>query len=85
MRRLLEKFLAKWLQAHILETEQVFQEGVARQLKPSEQTNKFKGNLVCLNEWIASPQLSIFSNVAIAQDLTQALNEQKQLQHGQSV
>lgn len=41
--------------------------------------------MACLNEWIASPQLSIFSNVAIAQDLTQALNEQKQLQHGQSV
>ncbi|EPQ2945664.1 chromosome segregation protein SMC [Acinetobacter baumannii] len=83
--QIIEKFLAKWLQAHIVETEQAFQEGVARQLKPSEQSSKFKGNLICLNDWIASPQLSIFSNVAIAQDLSHALNEQKQLQYGQSI
>ena len=38
-----------------------------------------------MNDWIASPQLSIFSNVAIAQDLSHALNEQKQLQYGQSI
>ncbi|KCX84122.1 chromosome segregation protein SMC [Acinetobacter baumannii 940793] len=83
--QIIEKFLAKWLQAHIVETEQAFQEGIARQLKPSEQSSKFKGNLTCLNDWIASPQLSIFSNVAIAQDLSHALNEQKQLQYGQSI
>lgn len=73
--QIIEKFLAKWLQAHIVETEQAFQEGIARQLKPSEQSSKL-GNLTCLNDWIASPQLSIFSNVAIAQDLSHALNEQ---------
>ena len=83
--QIIEKFLAKWLQAHIVETEQAFQEGIARQLKPSEQSSKFKGNLTCLNDWIASPQLSIFSNVAIAQDLSHALNEQKQLQYGKSI
>ncbi|MDH2506725.1 chromosome segregation protein SMC [Acinetobacter baumannii] len=83
--QIIEKFLAKWLQAHIVETEQAFQEGIARQLKPSEQSSKFKGNLICLNDWIASPQLSIFSNVAIVQDLSHALNEQKQLQYGQSI
>lgn len=38
-----------------------------------------------MNDWIASPQLSIFSNVAIVQDLSHALNEQKQLQYGQSI
>ncbi len=38
--QIIEKFLAKWLQAHIVETEQAFQEGVARQLKPSEQSSK---------------------------------------------
>ena len=41
--QIIEKFLAKWLQAHIVETEQAFQEGIARQLKPSEQSSKFKG------------------------------------------
>ena len=30
---IIEKFLAKWLQAHLLDGEQPFQEGVARQLK----------------------------------------------------
>ena len=30
---IIEKFLAKWLQAHLLDGEQSFQEGVARQLK----------------------------------------------------
>ena len=30
---IIEKFLAKWLQAHLLDDEQSFQEGVARQLK----------------------------------------------------
>lgn len=102
---IIEKFLAKWLQAHLLDDEQSFQEGVARQLKiesPLQSYNRSspllkRGELPpfikegwggfngYLSDWIEAPQSSLWSNVAVAEDLATALNYQSDLIQAQSI
>ena len=82
---IIEKFLAKWLQAHLIGNEQAFQEGIARQLKSSQQQPIQIAELTCLSEWIEAPQSSLWTNVAVAEDLATALSHQSDLIHAQSI
>ncbi|MCU4581011.1 chromosome segregation protein SMC [Acinetobacter gyllenbergii] len=82
---IIEKFLAKWLQAQLLENGQAFQEGIARQLKSSPQQSVQIAELTCLSDWIEAPQSSLWAHVAIAEDLAAALRYQADLQHAQSI
>ncbi|MFW1950836.1 chromosome segregation protein SMC [Acinetobacter beijerinckii] len=82
---IIEKFLAKWLQAQLIENGQAFQEGISRQLKSSQQQPIQVAELTCLSEWIKAPQSSLWANVAVAEDLTTALRYQADLQQGQSI
>ena len=83
---LVEKFLAKWLSADIVDTNSDFQDSLARQLKSSISKDKIQINgLSCLADWIESPQYSLWNQVAIAENLTQALSFQQQLTVGQSL
>ena len=82
---IIEKFLAKWLQAHLIEKEQAFQEGIARQLKSSQQQPVQIVELTCLSAWIEAPQSSLWTNVAVAEDLATALRYQVHLQQAQSI
>ncbi len=93
----IEKFLAKWLQAHLLEGEQPFQEGVARQLRNPSQPpfdkgrssplfqRGVRGDLKYLSDWIESPQSSLWANVAVAETLAAALEHQPDLNPEQSI
>ena len=93
----IEKFLAKWLQAHLLEGEQPFQEGVARQLRNPSQPpfdkgrssplfqRGVRGDLKYLSDWIESPQSSLWANVAVVEDLATALEHQPDLNPEQSI
>ena len=87
---LIEKFLAKWLSAQVVEADTEFQDSRARQLKVhvtlDSKTSKIQ-LLGCesLSDWIASPQSSLWQNVAIIESLSQALALQTQLQAGQSI
>ena len=83
---LIEKFLAQWLSAHVLDAEDSFAENIARQLKP--QTNNAciqLANLPCLADWIIAPQHSIWQQVAVTEHLAQALSLQATLRAGQSI
>ena len=96
---IIEKFLAKWLQAHLLDGEQSFQEGVARQLKTESPLTPLlkRGELPpfikegwggfngYLSDWIEAPQSSLWSNVAVAENLATALNYQSDLIQAQSI
>ena len=96
---IIEKFLAKWLQAHLLDGEQSFQEGVARQLKTESPLTPLlkRGELTpfikegwggfngYLSDWIEAPQSSLWANVAVAEDLATALNHQLDLKQAQSI
>jgi chromosome segregation protein len=83
---LIEKFLAKWLSAQILNEDESFQSSLARQLKPSGQDNRIQlAGLVCLADWIEQPEHSLWQHVAVAESLDQALALQSQLQMGQSI
>ena len=82
---IIEKFLAKWLQAQLIESGQTFQEDVARQLKSSTQQKIQIQQLRCLNDFIEAPQFSLWANVAVADDLTTALSYQSDLIHAQSI
>ncbi|TVT80392.1 chromosome segregation protein SMC [Acinetobacter colistiniresistens] len=82
---IIEKFLAKWLQAQLIEKGQAFQEGIARQLKSSQQQPIQIAELTCLSEWIEAPQSSLWSNVAVAEDLATALRYQADIQQAQSI
>lgn len=82
---IIEKFLAKWLQAQLIGNEQAFQEGIARQLKSSQQQPIQVAELTCLSEWIEAPQSSLWTNVAVAEDLATALRYQVHLQQAQSI
>ena len=83
---LVEKFLAKWLSAHIVEQDADFAESVARQLKASSSQDKIQLNgLACLADWIESPQYSLWNQVAVIENLAQALAVQAQLKAGQSI
>jgi chromosome segregation protein len=93
----IEKFLVKWLQAHLLEGEQPFQEGVARQLRNPSQPpfdkgrssplfqRGVRGDLKYLSDWIESPQSSLWANVAVADTLAAALEHQPDLNPEQSI
>ena len=93
----IEEFLAKWLQAQLLEGEQPFQEGVARQLRNPSQPpfdkgrssplfqRGVRGDLKYLSDWIESPQSSLWANVAVAEDLATALEHQPDLNPEQSI
>ena len=83
---LVEKFLAKWLSAHIVDPNADFQDSLARQLKGSTSQGKIQlQELPCLADWIESPQYSLWNQVAIAENLIQALSLQQQLIVGQSL
>ncbi|WP_336944141.1 chromosome segregation protein SMC [Acinetobacter modestus] len=82
---IIEKFLAKWLQAQLIGNGQAFQEGIARQLKSSQQQPVQIVELTCLSEWIEAPQSSLWANVAVAEDLATALRYQVHLQQAQSI
>ncbi|WP_168383376.1 chromosome segregation protein SMC [Acinetobacter indicus] len=83
---LIEKFLAKWLNAQMLDADDNFQDSLARQLKPAAQHAPIQlANLSCLAEWIESPSSSLWQQVALAEDLAQALQLQPKLQAGQSI
>lgn len=82
---IIEKFLAKWLQAQLLEDEQSFQEGVARQLKSATQQPIQIQHLSCISDWIETPQSSLWANIAVAENLAIALAHQAQLQQTQSI
>ncbi|MDM1329371.1 chromosome segregation protein SMC [Acinetobacter indicus] len=83
---LIEKFLAKWLNAQMLDKEDNFQDSLARQLKPAAQHAPIQlANLSCLADWIESPSSSLWQQVALAEDLAQALQLQPKLQAGQSI
>ena len=87
---LIEKFLAKWLSAQVVEADTEFQDSRARQLKVhvtlNSKTSKIQ-LLDCesLSDWIASPQSSLWQSVAITESLSQALALQTQLQAAQSI
>lgn len=83
---LIEKFLAKWLDAQMLDADDNFQDSLARQLKPAAQHAPIQlANLSCLADWIESPSSSLWQQVALADDLAQALQLQPKLQAGQSI
>ena len=84
--QLVEKFLAKWLSAHIVDQDADFAESVSRQLKASSSQDKIQLNgLACLADWIESPQYSLWNQVAVIENLAQALAVQAQLKAGQSI
>ena len=87
---LIEKFLAKWLSAQVVEADIEFQDSRARQLKihlaVDSKTSKIQlSGCESLSDWIASPQSSLWQSVAITESLSQALALQAQLQAGQSI
>ncbi len=83
---LIEKFLAKWLSAQIIDSGATFTESIARQLKASNSQDKIQLNgLPCLADWIESPQYSLWNQVAIVENLADALAIQNQLKAGQSL
>ena len=87
---LIEKFLAKWLSAQVVEADIEFQDSRARQLKihlaVDSKTSKIQlSGCESLSDWIASPQSSLWQSVAITESLSQALALQVQLQAGQSI
>ncbi|WP_353163561.1 chromosome segregation protein SMC [Acinetobacter guillouiae] len=84
--QLVEKFLAKWLSAQIVDQDADFAESVARQLKATSSQDKIQLNgLACLADWIESPQYSLWNQVAVIENLAQALAVQAQLKAGQSI
>lgn len=83
---LVEKFLSKWLSAQVLDASNSFQESVARQLKPSTLRDKIQlDQLPCLADWIETPQHSLWQQVAVAENLAQAMKFQSKLLKGQSI
>lgn len=83
---LVEKFLAKWLSAQVIDSNSTFSESIARQLKASNSHDKIQLNgLPCLADWIESPQYSLWHQVAMVENLAQALSLQAQLTTGQSL
>lgn len=83
---LIEKFLAKWLSAQVVDASADFTESIARQLKVQVAKGQIQlADLPCLAEWIESPQHSIWQQVAVADSLHQALALQSQLGIGQSI
>ncbi|MEB6565162.1 chromosome segregation protein SMC [Acinetobacter towneri] len=87
---LIEKFLSKWLSAQLVDLNSTFQDSYARQLKVNavidHQTSAMQlSGCECLCDWITAPQSSLWQQVALAENLSQALALQTQLQAGQSI
>ncbi|NWK52849.1 chromosome segregation protein SMC [Acinetobacter sp. SwsAc5] len=87
---LIEKFLSKWLSAQLVDLNSTFQDSCARQLKVNavidHQTSAMQlSGCECLSDWITAPQSSLWQQVAIAENLSQAFALQAQLQAGQSI
>ncbi|MFW1857857.1 chromosome segregation protein SMC [Acinetobacter defluvii] len=83
---LIEKFLAKWLSAHVINEQTNFVESIARQFKTSDSKDRIQlDSLPCLADWIESPQNSLWTQVAITESLAEALKMQTQLNIGQSI
>lgn len=82
---LIEKFLARWLSARLLEPSADFAEQVARQLKPGLAQPFQLGPLGSLAHWIDSPKHSLWQQVALVADLAEALTLQPQLAGGQTI
>ncbi len=82
---LIEKFLSKWLTAHVLETGQSFSENISRQLKGHSDELIQLNHLPCLANWIETPHYSLWTQVAVATTLSEALSLKDKLHTGQSI
>ncbi len=82
---LIEKFLSKWLTAHVLETGQSFSENISRQLKGHSDELIQLDHLPCLANWIETPHYSLWTQVAVATTLSEALYLKDKLHTGQSI
>ena len=83
---LVEKFLSKWLSAYWIDEHSNFKNDLARQIQSSKINKKIQiDNLICLADWIESPQHSLWMQVAITDTLDQALQIQDRLELGQSI
>ena len=84
---LIEKFLAEWLGANVVDADHGIIENIPRQLQINslQQDTIQLADLPCLASWIESPQHSLWQQVAVAENLNHALSLQNQLRHGQSI
>lgn len=83
---LIEKFLAKWLHAQVLDGADDFQDSMARQIKSQAKAEKIAlPQLACLADWIEAPHSSLWLQAAVADSLQEALPLQGQLRAGQSI
>ena len=84
---LIEKFLAEWLGANVVDADHGIMENIPRQLQINslQQDTIQLADLPCLSSWIESPQHSLWQQVAVAENLNHALSLQNQLRHGQSI
>lgn len=84
---LIEKFLAEWLGANVVDADHGIMENIPRQLQINslQQDTIQLADLPCLASWIESPQHSLWQQVAVAENLNHALSLQTQLRQGQSI
>ncbi|MFN0296349.1 chromosome segregation protein SMC [Acinetobacter albensis] len=84
---LIEKFLAEWLGANVVDADHGIMENIPRQLQINslQQDTIQLADLPCLSSWIESPQHSLWQQVAVAENLDHALSLQTQLRQGQSI
>ena len=84
---LIEKFLAEWLGANVVDADHGIMENIPRQLQINslQQDTIQLADLPCLASWIESPQHSLWQQVAVAENLNYALSLQTQLRQGQSI
>ena len=84
---LIEKFLAEWLGANVVDADHGIIENIPRQLQINslQQDTIQLADLPCLASWIESPQHSLWQQVAVAENLNHALSLQTQLRQGQSI
>ncbi|MCF8999345.1 chromosome segregation protein SMC [Acinetobacter nectaris] len=84
---LIEKFLAKWLSAAVLENEDQLRKDVARQvvLNKVDQLNQKILDLPVLASWVEHPQLSFCNDVAIVDIFKNGIALQSRLNVGQTI
>ncbi|WP_151981321.1 chromosome segregation protein SMC [Acinetobacter guerrae] len=83
---LIEKLLSQWMDAHYLDSDVDFEAQIPRQIKLSNiNMSAPQLGLSPITKWVETPQLSIWQNIWLADDLDQALALQAQLQSGQSI
>ncbi|WP_130802303.1 chromosome segregation protein SMC [Acinetobacter ihumii] len=87
---LIEKLLSQWMNAQYLEQNANFKPQLARQIKATENSenlpqSKSHFSLSPFSDWVETPQLSLWQNIWLADDLNQALALQAQLEAGQSI